>query len=79
MQNTDITEHALGKLSESKVKTVHLIGRRGPLQVAFTIKEIREILKLPHTQTVLDMKPFQGIEAILPGKNSRLFLFYIRQ
>lgn len=37
-QKTDITEAALGVLRRSRVKTVWIVGRRGPLQVAFTIK-----------------------------------------
>lgn len=37
-QKTDITEAALRVLRQSRVKTVWIVGRRGPLQVAFTIK-----------------------------------------
>lgn len=37
-QKTDITEASLGVLRQSRVKTVWIVGRRGPLQVAFTIK-----------------------------------------
>lgn len=37
-QKTDITEASLGALRQSRVKTVWIVGRRGPLQVAFTIK-----------------------------------------
>jgi adrenodoxin-NADP+ reductase len=33
-------------LKESKVKRVHLIGRRGALEVAFTIKELRELARM---------------------------------
>uniref|UniRef100_A0A8C0H9S7 NADPH:adrenodoxin oxidoreductase, mitochondrial n=1 Tax=Chelonoidis abingdonii TaxID=106734 RepID=A0A8C0H9S7_CHEAB len=35
---TDITEGSLAAIACSKVKRVWLVGRRGPLQVAFTIK-----------------------------------------
>lgn len=38
LEKTDITESALGVLRQSRVKTVWIVGRRGPLQVAFTIK-----------------------------------------
>lgn len=51
LRKTDITEHALETLSRSKIKTVHLIGRRGPLEAAFTIKELREMLKLTNCST----------------------------
>jgi adrenodoxin-NADP+ reductase len=33
LRKTDITEHALAKLAESRVKRVRLVGRRGPMQV----------------------------------------------
>nr|KAF6286771.1 ferredoxin reductase [Pipistrellus kuhlii] len=38
LEKTDITEASLGILRQSRVKTVWIVGRRGPLQVAFTIK-----------------------------------------
>uniref|UniRef100_A0A8C6CE73 NADPH:adrenodoxin oxidoreductase, mitochondrial n=1 Tax=Monodon monoceros TaxID=40151 RepID=A0A8C6CE73_MONMO len=41
LEKTDITEAALGALRQSQVKTVWIVGRRGPLQVAFTIKAPR--------------------------------------
>jgi adrenodoxin-NADP+ reductase len=46
LQKTDITEYALQALASSKIKHVHVVGRRGPLQAAFTIKEVRELLHL---------------------------------
>ncbi|KAI8343879.1 hypothetical protein BC941DRAFT_364894 [Chlamydoabsidia padenii] len=50
LRKTDITEYALDALSKSKIKHVHVVGRRGPLQAAFTAKELREQLKLPGVQ-----------------------------
>ncbi|KAG9257552.1 uncharacterized protein F5Z01DRAFT_702053, partial [Emericellopsis atlantica] len=46
LRKTDITEHALALLAESRIKRVHVVGRRGPMQAAFTIKEVRELMKL---------------------------------
>jgi adrenodoxin-NADP+ reductase len=46
LRSTDITSRALARLAESKVRRVHVIGRRGPLEVAFTIKELREVSKI---------------------------------
>ena len=43
---TDIAAHALEALAESKVREVHMVGRRGPVQAAFTSKEIRELGEL---------------------------------
>ncbi|CAO3590287.1 unnamed protein product [Absidia cylindrospora] len=50
LRKTDITEYALEALSKSRIKHVHVVGRRGPLQAAFTAKELREQLKLPGVQ-----------------------------
>ena len=47
-RETDITAHALDVLSRSRVKRVHIVGRRGPMQAAFTIKEARELINLPN-------------------------------
>jgi adrenodoxin-NADP+ reductase len=47
LRRTDITEYALEELSRSRVKRVRVVGRRGPLQAAFTVKELRELLSLP--------------------------------
>ncbi|KAI9013179.1 hypothetical protein BC832DRAFT_582061 [Gaertneriomyces semiglobifer] len=54
LEKTDIARHAVERLRESKVKNVHLIARRGPLQVAFTAKELREMINLPSTALHLD-------------------------
>ncbi|KAF5300602.1 hypothetical protein FQR65_LT09134 [Abscondita terminalis] len=67
LKDTDITEHALIALSQSKVKEVHLIGRRGPLQAAFTIKELREMLKLPNCSTIWCRDNFTGVSNVIPS------------
>ena len=46
LRKTDITDYALKALSKSTIKHVRVVGRRGPLQAAFTIKEVRELLNL---------------------------------
>ena len=43
LRNTDIAAHALEQLASSKVKEIHVVGRRGPAQVKFTSKELREL------------------------------------
>lgn len=43
LRHTDIAEHALDILAESKIKEIHLVGRRGPAQAKFTSKELREL------------------------------------
>lgn len=61
LRKTDITEYALEALSRSKIKKVFLVGRRGPLQAAFTIAELREMLKLSTVDTIWRSSDFQGI------------------
>ncbi|MDH3205228.1 MAG: FAD-dependent oxidoreductase [Gemmatimonadota bacterium] len=43
---TDIADHALEALRNSKVREVYMIGRRGPMQAAFTNPEARELGEL---------------------------------
>lgn len=43
---TDIADYALEKLTNSKVKEVYMLGRRGPAQAAFTNPEIKELNNL---------------------------------
>ncbi|KAM6050557.1 NADPH:adrenodoxin oxidoreductase, mitochondrial isoform 2-T2 [Chlamydotis macqueenii] len=62
LRKTDITDSSLAALACSKVKRVWLVGRRGPLQVAFTIKELREMINLPGTRPVLNPADFTGLE-----------------
>lgn len=62
LEKTDITEAALGALRQSRVKTVWIVGRRGPLQVAFTIKELREMIQLPRTRPLLNPADFSGLQ-----------------
>ncbi|KAI1267180.1 hypothetical protein F5Y18DRAFT_331294 [Xylariaceae sp. FL1019] len=46
LRKSDITDTAIETLSRSRIKRVHVVGRRGPMQAAFTIKEVRELMKL---------------------------------
>lgn len=48
LRKTDMADYALEALSTSRVKRVHIAGRRGPMQAAFTIKEVRELMNLPN-------------------------------
>ena len=49
LDSTDTAHHALEKLHDSAIRTVHVFGRRGPEHVAFTSPELRELPKLEHT------------------------------
>ncbi|XP_060527055.1 NADPH:adrenodoxin oxidoreductase, mitochondrial isoform X2 [Cylas formicarius] len=67
LRKTDITSFALEQISRSKIKKFYLIGRRGPLQAAFTIKELREMLKLGGCSTVWRKEDFEGVAAHIPN------------
>ena len=46
LRHTDIAEHALDALAESRIREVYLVGRRGPVQAKFTYQELKELTKL---------------------------------
>lgn len=47
LRSTDIAEHALDALAGSRVREIHIVGRRGPAQTSFTFKELRELGEIP--------------------------------
>ena len=54
LEHTDIAEHALEVLAASRVRTIHVVGRRGPAQAKFTPKELREFGELEACAPVVD-------------------------
>jgi adrenodoxin-NADP+ reductase len=75
LKTTDICEHALESLKLSNIRDVHLVGRRGPLQAAFTIKELRELTKLPGCHLHIDLSMFPDLHEslqTLPRPRKRL-------
>jgi ferredoxin--NADP+ reductase len=50
LRRTDIADHALDALVESRIEEVVVIGRRGPAQVAFTSAELRELGHIPEVE-----------------------------
>ncbi|KAJ1129979.1 hypothetical protein NDU88_008338 [Pleurodeles waltl] len=72
LRKTDLTEQSLEALARSHVKRVWIVGRRGPLQVAFTIKELREMINLPGTRPLLHPADFKDLrEAIKDAPRPR--------
>ncbi|KAK9468379.1 hypothetical protein V1512DRAFT_203681 [Lipomyces arxii] len=47
LSTTDITQEAVNTLRTSTIEHVSIIGRRGPGQVKFSNKELREMMRLP--------------------------------
>src|SRR5262252_7194554 len=53
LEGTDVPEPVLAALRASKVREVHMIGRRGPAQAKFTTKELRELGELEGVDIVV--------------------------
>ena len=69
-EGSDIVGHALDALDHSQVRTVTILGRRGPHQIAMTPKELGELGHLeaavPIVETA-DFPPIQADEPLDPG------------
>lgn len=50
---TDMADHAIEALSKSRVKEVHLLGRRGPAQAAFTNPEVKELGEMADADVIV--------------------------
>lgn len=63
LKATDIAQHALEALAKSNIKEVHMIGRRGPAQAAFTPVEIREFGELNDCDAIVRTEDLKLNEA----------------
>jgi ferredoxin--NADP+ reductase len=54
LSKTDIADHALDVLRVSKVREVVMLGRRGPVQAAFTTPELKEFGELAGVDVIVD-------------------------
>ena len=53
LRTTDMADYAVEALSNSSVREVHLLGRRGPAQAAFTNPEIKELGDLADADVIV--------------------------
>ncbi len=72
LRETDVSQPVLDTLISSKVREVHMIGRRGPAQAKFTTKELRELGELAGVDVVIgdgeaDLEAFDA-----SGESTRL-------
>lgn len=66
LKNTDITSYAQDRIAKSNIRRIFIIGRRGPVQVSFTSKELRELINLNPNHTRIEPKDiFQSMELSL--------------
>ncbi|PWG02289.1 FAD-dependent oxidoreductase [Sphingosinicella humi] len=67
---SDIVAHAFEALAHSSIRTIHVLGRRGPHQIAMTPKELGELGHLEAAAPKVDIGDFppEGDDALLePG------------
>jgi len=69
-EGSDIVRHALDALEASSIRTITIVGRRGPHQIAMTPKELGELGQLeaavPHVEPG-DLPASEADEALDPG------------
>ncbi len=51
---TDMATHAVRALADSQIKTVYIVGRRGPIQSSFSYQEINELDELDNCDIEID-------------------------
>jgi len=69
-EGSDIVGHALEALDKATIRTITILGRRGPHQVAMTPKELGELAHLEAAVPVVDLADFPPVdadEALDPG------------
>ncbi|WP_156766008.1 FAD-dependent oxidoreductase [Mycobacterium sp. E342] len=82
LARTDIADHALESLRPCGVEEVVLIGRRGPLQSAFTTLELRELGELEGVDVVVDPADLDDIsddDAAAAGKVTKNNIKVLRE
>lgn len=68
---SDIVAHALHALANSAIRTIAVIGRRGPHQIAMTPKELGELGHLEAASPVVDpadLPPAEADDTLDPGQ-----------
>jgi NADPH-dependent glutamate synthase beta subunit-like oxidoreductase len=72
---SDIVNHAIDALDHSAIRTVTILGRRGPHQIAMTPKELGELGHLQASSPLLDAADFPPLEAddaVEPGQRKSI-------
>jgi len=65
-EGSDIVGHALDALDKSVIRTITILGRRGPHQIAMTPKELGELGHLEAAVPIVDPADFPPVEADEP-------------
>jgi len=67
LRRTDIAAHALEALAQSRVREVHVVGRRGPADIRFSPKELHEIGELPSCDVLVDAADIHAGSFVAPA------------
>lgn len=59
LATTDLAAHALAALRDARLETIYILGRRGPVQAAFTTPELRELGELEGVDVIVDAKDLE--------------------
>lgn len=59
LASTDISDEALARLRASRIRDVHFIVRRGPVQAKWSPAEIKELAHLPGVDLVVDPRELE--------------------
>ncbi len=76
-EGSDIVRHALERLSASRARSITILGRRGPHQIAMTPKELGELAHLHGAFPVVDpadLPPEASDLALEPGQRKSVHL-----
>ncbi len=73
MGQSDLAAHAADVIHVSSIKDIYILGRRGPLEAAFTPKELGELNKLENCVTLVDgnQLPDPSIDETLAGATKK--------
>ena len=74
-EGSDIVGHALEALDKSVIRTIMILGRRGPHQIAMTPKELGELGHLEAASPIVDIADFPPVEAddaLEPGQRKSI-------
>jgi len=67
LRRTDIAAHALEALACSRIREVHIVGRRGPADTRFSPKELHEIAELPSCDALVDTADIRAESFAVPA------------
>lgn len=79
LKHFDMPESVIQKLSNNKIKNIHIVARRGLLHAAFTLKEMRELSKVEGVKIFVYKHEIENImdfiedtSSILPSERRHL-------